>query len=233
MKEEYKIVLREDAKPYALSTPRRIAIPLLPKVKKELERMEEMGVVSLVREPTDWCSGMVVVLKDDGSVRICVYLTRLNESVRREHHPLPAVEEALAQVADAIDANSGFWQIPLAKESTRSTTFITPFGRFCFNRLSFGITSAPNIFNGGRQRFYKTWKQPSASLMMSLSMGIERGAQSTASHSSTPTPRGRCDPEPEKCVFSGDQVKFLGQVVDHNVVRPDPNKISAITNFNG
>ena len=75
LEEEYKIVLRDDARPYALSTPRRIAIPLLPKVKAELERMEEMRVVSRVREPTEWCAGMVVVPKADGSVRICVDLT--------------------------------------------------------------------------------------------------------------------------------------------------------------
>ena len=151
LEEEYKIVLRDNAQPYAQSTPRRIAIPLLPRVKAELERMEQMGVVSRVREPTDWCSSMVVVPKADGSVRICVDLSRLNESVRREHHPLPAVEQALAQLAEAqifskIDANSGFWQIPLAKESALLTTFITPFGRFCFNRWPFGITSAPEHF---------------------------------------------------------------------------------------
>ena len=148
---EYKIVLREDAKPYALSTPRRVAIPLLPKVKAELERMEEMGVVSRVSEPTEWCAGMVVVPKSGGKVRICVDLTRLNECVSRERHLLPAVEQTLAQLAGAqvftkLDANSGFWQIPLAKESALLTTFITPFGRFCFNRLPFGISSAPEHF---------------------------------------------------------------------------------------
>ena len=45
-----------------------------------------------------------------------------------------------------MDANSGFWQIPLAEESKHLTTFITPVGRFCFNRLSFGICSAPEQF---------------------------------------------------------------------------------------
>ena len=148
LEEEYTIVLRDDARPYALSTPHRIAIPLLPKVKAELERMERMGVVSRVREPTEWCAGMVVVPKTDSSVRICVDLTRLNENVHRERHPLPAVEQTLAQLAGGrvfskLDANSGFWQIPLAKESALLTT---PFGRFCFNRLPFGITSAPEHF---------------------------------------------------------------------------------------
>ena len=148
---DYKIKLREGARPFSLTTPRRVAIPLLPKVKAELECMEALGVISCIEEPMDWCAGMVVVPKQSGEVRICVDLTRLNESVCRELHPLPAVEQILAQLSGAqvftkLDANSGFWQIPLARESALLTTFITPFGRFCFNRLPFGITSAPEHF---------------------------------------------------------------------------------------
>ena len=138
---EYKIELMEGAKPYALTTPRRIAIPLLPQVKAELERMEAMGVITRVDVPTEWCAGMVVVPKSEDHVRICVDLTRLNESVCRERHPLPVVEQILAQICGAkyfskLDANSGFWQIPLSPESSLLTTFITPFGRFCFPLVS-------------------------------------------------------------------------------------------------
>ena len=64
---------------------------------------------------------------------------------------LPSVEQTLAQLRGAtvfskLDANSGFWQIELTKESSLLTTFITPFRRYCFNRLPFGITSAPEYF---------------------------------------------------------------------------------------
>ena len=45
-----------------------------------------------------------------------------------------------------LDANSGFWQVELTKESALLMTFITPYGRYCFNRLPFGITSAPEHF---------------------------------------------------------------------------------------
>ena len=148
---EHVIQLREGAHPYTLSIPRRVAILLLPEVKQELLRMEETGVISLVIEPTDWCAGMVVVPKNYGSVRICVDMTKLNENVKRERHLLPSVEQTLGQLGGArvftkLDANLGFWQIPLDTKSSLLTTFITPFGRFRFNRPSFGITSAPEHF---------------------------------------------------------------------------------------
>ena len=149
--EPYDIQLKEDAKPKALFTPRNVAIPLREKVKKELERMESLNVISKVTEPTPWCAGMVVVPKRSGDVRICVDLKALNESVKRETHPIPKVDSVLAQLAGAavfskLDANSGFWQIPLSEKSKLLTTFITPFGRYAFNKLPFGITSAPEIF---------------------------------------------------------------------------------------
>ena len=148
---EYTIKLQEGAKPYALTVPRRVTIPLMQPVKDELERMERLGVIARVSEPTEWCAGMVVVPKPNKKVRICVDLTRLNQSVCRERHPLPAVEQMLAQLAGArvflkLDANSGFWQIPLSRESALLTTFITPFGRYCFHCLPFGITFAAESF---------------------------------------------------------------------------------------
>ena len=59
--------------------------------------MEKMGIISLIQEPTNWCAGMVPVQKKNGQVHICVNLTRLNESVKRELHPLPVVEHILVQ----------------------------------------------------------------------------------------------------------------------------------------
>ena len=95
--------------------------------------------------------------KSNGHVRICVDMSKLNESVKRGRMVLPSVEHTLAQLQGAgifskLDANSGFWQIPLSNESALLTTFITPFGRFCYNRLPFGITSAPELFQKECQR---------------------------------------------------------------------------------
>ena len=78
-------------------------------------------------EGTSWCAGMVVVGKKFGSVRICVDLKPQNESVLREVHPIPCVDKTLARLSGAVlfsklDANIGFWQIPLAPESHLLTT---------------------------------------------------------------------------------------------------------------
>ncbi len=234
---EYKIRLKDDARPYAVTTPRRVAVPLLPKVKAELERMEKLGVVSRVQKPTEWCAAMVPVPKPGGTVRICVDLTRLNESVRREHHPLPAVEQTLAQLAGAqvftkLDANSGFWQIPLAKESEALTTFITPFGRYSFHRLPFGITSAPEVF----QRRMSEILQDVEGAVCSMDDILVHG-KSQDEHDTTllvvlqRLQEAGLTLNEKKCEFSQSRVKFLGQIVDHLGVRPDPNKISAIQNL--
>ena len=102
------------------------------------------GANSLVR----WNSACS---KKVGQVRICVDLRHLNSSVLRKVHPIPRIDNSIAQLAGAtvfskVDANSGFWQVPLAERSRLLTTFITSFGRFCFNKLPFGILSAPQLF---------------------------------------------------------------------------------------
>ena len=63
--------------------------------------MEKMGAICLIQKPMDWCAGMVPVWKKNGQARICIDLTRLNESVKSELHPLPVVEQVLVQLAGA------------------------------------------------------------------------------------------------------------------------------------
>ena len=96
---------------------------------------------------------MVAVPKKSGEVRTCAHLIALNECVMRETHPLPKADDTLAWLSGAalfskLNANSGFWQIPLSEESHLLSTFITvtPFGRYAFNKVPFGTSSAPEIF---------------------------------------------------------------------------------------
>ena len=89
---------------------------------------------------------MVPVVKKSG-VRICVDLERLNQKVRRERYMMPTMDDIIhklhsSNIFSKPDATSSFWQIPLDEQSAELTTFITRFGRFCFKRHPFGITSS-------------------------------------------------------------------------------------------
>ena len=232
--QEYEVSLAKDAKPFALHTARNVPLPLRGKVQNELDRMVSLGVISPVSDPSPWCAGMVVVPKSSGQVRISVDLKHLNECVQREFHPLPRVEETLAQLAGAqvftkLDANSGFWQIPLARKSHLLTAFITPFGRYCFNVLPFGITSAPELFQRrmsamlqGLQGvvcmmddvliFGKNHKEHDDHLEAVLKQLVAAGVTLN----------------PEKCEFSKSELKFLGHIINHHGVTADPAKTKAI-----
>ena len=89
--------------------------------------------------------------KPNGNIRICVDLSRLNESAKHENFPLPAIDQSLGLLSSAknfstIDLNFGIWQTKLSNESKLLTTFITPFGRFAFNRLVMGLSSSSEYF---------------------------------------------------------------------------------------
>ena len=120
--------------------PRRVAIPLMPKVKDELSKIQDEVIVK-VTEPTSWCSPMVPVPKPSSGVRICVNLKRLNTAVKRECYVLPTIDDILyklrgSTVFSSLDAASGYWQLPMSDES----------GHFRFLRLPFGLSSASEIF---------------------------------------------------------------------------------------
>ena len=237
LKGEYTIELCDEAKPYALTKPRRVAIPLLKSVRQELKRMEELGVIAKVSQPTEWCSGMVVVPKANSRVRICVDLTRLNQCVKRERHPLPAVDQTLAQLAGAkvftkLDANSGFWQIPLAPASSLLTTFITPFGRYCFHRLPFGISSAPEHF---QRRMSEALSGLAGTVYMMDNILVHGRTQVEHDKHLRVVLQWLSDLgmtlNVEKSMFAQSSVKFLLHVIDGQGIRPDPNKVSAIGHF--
>lgn len=231
---EYNIDLKEETRPYAVTTPRRVPLPLMDKVREELERMEKQGVITRIDKPTDWCAPMVVVPKQNGKVRICVDFTKLNDCVRRERHILPSVEHILAQVDGGtiftkLDANSGFYQIQLSKQSAELTTFITPFGRFYFNRLPFGITSAPEHF---QKRMSEELSGLKGTLCMIDDILVTGKTQEEHDQRLMAT-LGRIQEagitlNRAKCEFSKDKVTYLGQVISSSGIQPDPDKVKAI-----
>ena len=237
MKGEHKITLKPGCTPFAIATPRRVPLPLMPRVKEELERMEQMGVISRVHAPTEWCAGIVVVPKQSGNIRIYVDLTKLNQNVCRERHILPSVDHTLAQLSNAtvftkLDANLGFWQIRLAKESCHFTTFITPFGRFCFNRLPFGITSAPEHFQRKMSQLLEGLEGVVCMMDNILIHGRDQAEHDRRVYLVLQRIKASgVTLNEEKYQFSQNKIKFLGHLIDSSGVHPDPDKVQAIVNM--
>lgn len=145
----YSIKLDSTVSP-TIHPPRKIPIALQDKVHQELTRMEKTGVIVKQKEPTEWVNSMVVVSKGT-KIRICIDPKDLNRAIMREHFPLKTIEDVIANMPHAkyfskLDAVSGFWQIQLDEMSSKLCTFNTPFGRYRFTRMPFGIKSAPEVF---------------------------------------------------------------------------------------
>ncbi|KAL1279202.1 hypothetical protein QQF64_025875 [Cirrhinus molitorella] len=232
--EPVKIMLKSTAEPYSVHVARRVPIPMLTKVKQELDRMEQLGVIEEVSEATPWCAPMVPVAKRNGDIRICVDLKRLNEAVIREKYVLPTLDDITSKLAGAtvfssLDAASGFWQIPLDDASKRLTTFITPFKRYCFRRLPFGITSAPEIFQKRMSELLRNIEGVCCYMDDILVYGRTQEEHDhrldevlKAIHASG------LKLKKEKCNFGQKELGFVGHCLSQEGISPDPEKVRAI-----
>ncbi|UYV69063.1 K02A2.6-like [Cordylochernes scorpioides] len=230
----YEIKLKPGAKPYAVHTPRRVPIPLMEKLRTRLEELEKAGIIAQVNVATEWCAPTVIAGKPNGDIRLCVDLSRLNEHVQREVHPMPVVEHMLGQLGEArffskLDANSGFHQIPLSPDYQHLTTFITPFGRYKYCRMPFGISLAPEYF----QRVMSIILQGMDGVMCYLD-DILIFASDSKTHDRIlrlvlrKLKEAKVTLNKAKCVFGVPRINFLGHILDEDGIRPDPAKIEAV-----
>lgn len=147
---KYRITLKDDAQP-VVHPPRKYPIQLKDELKTELDKMEELGIITPVTEPTDWVSSLAFSRKDNGKLRICLDPKDLNKAIKRTYHKTPTLEEITHQFNGAkyfskMDARHGYWSIELEDDSSYLTTFNSPFGRYRFKRLAFGLRVSQDIF---------------------------------------------------------------------------------------
>ncbi|UYV63562.1 K02A2.6-like, partial [Cordylochernes scorpioides] len=129
-----------------------------------------------------------------------------------------------------LDANSGFWQFGLAKESQKLTTFITPFGRFFFKRIPFGITSAPEIF----QRKMTQLLGKIEGVVCFMDDIVVYGSSLEEHNERVRQVLKKIQEEgmtlnPEKCQFGVKTVQFLGHTLSSEGLFIDEEKLDAIT----
>ena len=116
-----KINLKPDAQPCVQAKARKIPVPYMDQLKKQLDEMEHLGVTSPNEEPSTWCHLIVIApKKDSDELRICIDFTHLNKFIQREFHPSNSPFEAVTSIPPEelkyfckFDARHGYWQIPL------------------------------------------------------------------------------------------------------------------------
>lgn len=151
----YHITLDPNAEP-VIHAPRAVPVHLQGMYRKELDNMIELGVLIPVSEPTDWVNSIVLseTTNDKGEVtkiRVCLDPRDLNKVIKREHYYTKTIDEVVTQLHGAkffsvVDAKKGYWHVPLDEASSYLTTFNTPFGRFRFTRLPFGLVVSQDVF---------------------------------------------------------------------------------------
>ena len=232
------IELADETVPYHLGAPRRVAIPLLAPLKAELDRMQQMGVIRVVDEPTSWCHPIVTVQKPNGKLRICLDLTQLNKGTKREYYELPSVDETLAQLGSdckimaKLDANSGYWQLPLDEESQLFCTFTTPFGRYCPTRGPFGLNSLPEIFTKKMDDIIQGAPGVVKSMDDFLIFGKnESEYEENLTNVLTKLVKNKVTLNMEKCSFHQTEVDFLGHHISAEGITPLHSKVEGIQKF--
>ena len=139
---------------------RRVPEAKLDRVNEELKRLCEEGIIRLVTQPTDWLSNMLIKEKPNGKLRICIDLSQtINKALKRPKYTIPTIEERLplltkAKVFTVVDVSEAFHTIELDEESSLLTTFRWPDGRYCYNRMPFGIASGPENTSGDNMSFW-------------------------------------------------------------------------------
>jgi transposase InsO family protein len=231
-----RLTLKPDAVPKNFP-PRKVPLALDEEVKQELKRMENEGVITPVREPTDWCSPMIVRRKPNGLLRVCMDPRYLNSFLKRATYPLPDIEAVFPKFRGAkyfskMDMTMGFWQILLDEESSYMCTFSTPYGRYRYLRLPFGISPAPEVFH----RIVADVIQDMPGVMHFVDDVLVWGNTKEEHDERLKEVLRRFEASgfvfnPTKCEFGKTEVMFLGHLVDGTRVRPNPQKVAAVKEF--
>ena len=179
-------------------------------------------------------NSLVIVHKANGKLRICIDPRDLNKAIKRQHFQLPSAEELFAQISGAkyfakLDMSNAYWQIKIDEESSKLLTFNTPFGRYKFLRLPFGIHSASEICQQQISQVIEgiakatilqediiVWGNTREELHQSLNEVLYR-VQKSGVKLNFP-----------KCKFEATEVSYLGHNLSEAGVKPDPSKVAAI-----
>ena len=233
---QYKIQLKDNSVP-VIHPVRKVPINLKERLRKELNRLTEMEVIKPMNEPTEWVNSLVIVEKKSGDVRLCIDPKDLNKNIRREHYHINTRTDITSDLAGSkvftkLDASQAIHQIPLDPESVKLCTFNTPFGRYAFLRMPYGITSASEVYHRTMEQLFEGFE----GLKLYIEDMIIYG-KDEAEHDerlSCVLQRARevgLRLNKKKCTFSVNKILYLGDVLTEHGIEPDETKVSAINNM--
>ena len=162
-------------------------------------------------------------------IRICIDPRDLNKAIQREHFPMMTREEVIASMSRAkvfsvLDATSGHWQVKLDE----ACTFNTPYGRYRFTRLPFGMKSAPEVFQHRMSELFEDvegvksivddliWGKDDEEHDNRLKQVLNRAREVNLKFNA------------KKCRIRQDEVPYVGHVLSKEGLKPDPEKILAV-----
>lgn len=230
-----RIDVKEGAKPMYFKA-RSVPYALKAKVEQELKRLETLGIITKV-DKSNWASPIVVVTKSDGSVRLCGdYKVWLNRMIEEHPYPLPTAEDLFAKLSGGtvfskLDLTNAYLQLQVEEESKKYLTINTHLGLYQFNRLPYGITSAPSIFQCTMEQILQGIPHVCCYLD-----DILISAPTQAEHDQTfdlilrKFSKLGIKIKKSKCEFSKSSVQYLGHQVDQKGLRPIAHKEEAIEN---
>ncbi len=216
--------------PYALSQAKREG------VKKEINILQEMGII--VSSTSPWSFPIVPIVKPDGSIRVCVDYRKLNSVTVPDPYFMPKIEDLICQVGDSVflskmDLSKGFYQVPLTLSAREKTAFITPFGKFHFTRMPFGLRNAPTTF----QRLMEVVLVKQIEFASPYIDDILIYSQSWKDHQHhisavvNALQQAGLTAKPSKCLWAKSKLEYLGHLVGNGQVEVPEAKIQALRNY--
>ena len=236
--EPVKIHLREDAVPVRRPC-RRVPVAIRKQFEDELASSVEKDVLTKLdkNEVTEWLNSFVNVNKTDGKLRVCLDPTGLNPYIIRpvcNSYTLDEISYMLkdAEVFTVVDANKGFFQLPLHEDSKKLTAMLTPCGVYVHNVLAMGLSLSSDVFESTIRDIIKDLHGVVNIADDILVFGKDAGEHDRNLLALLDKCREvNLTLNPKKLKFKSQSVPFFGNIVTNKGIRPDPSKVQAIKDW--